>query len=144
MSLRFAAVAFTLSFIAFSSSAQIARDFMAGGALDLIKTDNNKLLEKAQVGVECNYFVTRQFTGSAGFEVWANQGVSFAVGGRWFPVEEAFVRLRGLIGENDLSLGAGWAKPINDRVKFEAMGDFYFQGDFTIRAGIQYIIRRRG
>ena len=143
MSLRFVALAFTLSFFTFSSSAQIARDFMAGGAVDLIKTDNNKFLEKTQVGLECNYFITQQFTGSAGFEIWANQGVSFAVGGRWFPVEEAFVRFRGLIGENTLSLGAGWAKPINNRVKFEAMGDFYFQGDFAIRAGIQYIIRRR-
>jgi hypothetical protein len=142
MNRRFLLLTLTFLSLSLSSSAQIAGDFMAGGNADLIKTDNNKFLAKAQVGLECNYFITRQFTGSAGFEIWANDGVSFAVGGRWFPVEEAFIRFRGLIGENDFTFGAGWTKPINQKIKFEAMGDFYFGGDFAIRAGIQYIIRR--
>jgi len=123
--------------------AQIAKDLTVGGALDLIKTDNDDFLDKAQIGLEANYFFTRQFTGSAGVEFWTADGVSFAIGGRWYPVEEAFVRIRGLIGVNDVAIGAGWTKPINDKWKFEAIGDFYFEGEFAIRVGAVYVIRRK-
>jgi hypothetical protein len=122
---------------------QISKDFMVGGALDLIKTDNDGFLGKAQLGLEGNYFITRQFTASAGLELWTDNDASFTIGGRWFPVEEAFVRFRGLIGENDLSIGGGWTKPINDKLRFEALGDFYFAGEFAIRAGVMYVIRRK-
>lgn len=122
---------------------QIARDFMFGGAMDLIKTDNDGFLEKAQLGLEGNYFITRQFTASAGLELWTDDDASFMLGARWYPVEEAFVRFRGLIGENDLSIGGGWTKPINDKLRFEAIGDFYFTGEFAIRAGVMYVLRRK-
>lgn len=125
-----------------TATAQIAKDMMVGGSFDLVKTDNDKFAEKAQIGFEGNYFITRQFTGSAGLEIWTDDEVSFVLGARWFPVEEAFVRIRGLIGANDLSLGGGWTRPIDDTWKFEAMGDFYFSGDFAIRAGVVYVIRR--
>ena len=122
---------------------QISKDFMVGGAMDLIKTDNNGFLGKAQFGLEGNYFITRQFTASAGLELWTDDESSFMIGGRWYPVEEAFVRFRGLIGDNDLSIGGGWTKPINDKLRFEAIGDFYFKGEFAIRAGLMYVIRRK-
>lgn len=121
---------------------QIAKDFMVGGGLDLIKSDNDGFLDKAQLGVEGNYFITRKLTGTAGFEIWTGDDFSFVLGGRWFPLEEAFVRVRGLVGENDLSIGGGWTKPLNESWRFEAMGDFYFKGEFAIRAGVAYVIRR--
>jgi hypothetical protein len=125
------------------SSAQIAKDFMIGGGFDLIKTDNDNFVEKVQIGIEGNYFITRQFTASVGAELWSSDESSLALGVRWFPVEEAFIRMRGLIGENDLSLGGGWTKPINEKLKFEAMGDFYFEGELAIRVGIMYVLRRK-
>ncbi|HEY9049667.1 MAG TPA: hypothetical protein VIN08_27405 [Ohtaekwangia sp.] len=131
------------SFLSVSSFGQIAHDFLVGGGLDLIKTDNRSIASKAQIAMEGNYFLTRTITASGGLEIWTDDKVSVALGGRWFPVEEAFVRIRGLIGENDLSIGGGWTRPIiNEHWKFETMGDFYFRGDFSIRAGVMYIIRR--
>jgi hypothetical protein len=132
-----------LLFVISTTSAQIAKDFMVGGAADLIKTDNDGFLEKVQLGLEGHYFITRQITASAGVELWSDDDASLALGARWFPVEEAFIRLRGLIGQNDISIGGGWTKPINDKLKFEAMGDFYFEGEFAIRAGLMYVIRRK-
>ena len=137
---------FTLLLICVSlttASAQIAKDFMVGGGLDLIKTDNDGFLQKVQLGFEGHYFVTRQITVSAGAELWSDDDSSLALGLRWFPVEEAFIRFRGLIGDNDLSIGGGWTKPINDKLKFEAIGDFYFEGEFAIRAGLMYVLRRK-
>lgn len=122
---------------------QIAKDFMVGGGFDLIKSDNDGFLDKAQIGVEGNYFITRKFTGTAGFEIWTSDDFSFVLGARWFPIDEAFVRVRGLVGENDLSIGGGWTKPLNESWRFEAIGDFYFKGEFAIRAGVAYIIRRK-
>jgi len=127
----------------FTAQAQIANDFMIGGGVDLAKTDNDGFFEKAQFGTELNYFLSRTFTATGGFEVWTGNDVSFVVGTRWFPNDDFFVRARGLVGENDLSLGAGWNKPLNEKIRFEAMGDFYFKADFSIRVGIQYIFRRK-
>jgi hypothetical protein len=136
---------FFLAFI-FSTSfsiAQISKDIMVGGAFDLIKTDNNGFLKKAQFGVEGNYFLTRKFTASAGFDYWTGDNFSLVLGGRWYPVENVFVRARGLIGENDFAIGGGWAKPINESWRFEAMGDFYFRVNFAVRVGAVYVIRMK-
>ena len=132
-----------LVFVISAASAQIAKDFMMGGAFDLIKTDNDGFLEKIQIGLEGHYFVARQITVSTGVELWSDDDASLALGVRWFPVEEAFIRMRGLIGQNDISIGGGWTKPINDKLKFEAIGDFYFEGEFAIRAGLMYVLRRK-
>ena len=115
---------------------------MVGVQLDIVKTDNSGIFDKAQFGAEVNYFVTKSFTGTTGFEIWTGDDVSFLIGARWYPTEDAFIRARGLIGENDLSIGGGWTKPINDRLRFEAIGDFYFKVDFSIRVGLVYIVRR--
>lgn len=126
-----------------SIQAQIANDYMVGLSADLIKTDNDgKFLQKVQAGAEFNYFLHRRFTVTGGFEVWTADEISFVIGGRWYPTEDFFVRARGLVGENDLVLGAGWNKPLNASFRFEATGDFYFKGFFSIRAGISYVFRR--
>ncbi len=125
------------------STAQIAKDILVGVGFDLVKTDNEGFGRKAQFGVEGNYFLTRKFTASAGVDFWTGDHVSLVLGGRWYPVENVFVRARGLIGENDFSIGGGWAKPINEQWRFEAMGDFYFKVNFAIRVGVVYVIRMK-
>ena len=136
-------LAVALLFTITSAYSQIANDFMIGGGLDLIKTDNDSFMEKAQIGAEFNYFLGRPFTVTGGFEFWTDEDISFVLGGRWYPIEDFFVRARGLIGENDLAIGAGWSKPINEKLRFEAMGDFYFEGEFSIRAGVAYVFRKK-
>ena len=126
----------------FNSFSQKANDFLVGGAFDLIKTDNEGFIQKAQVGGEFNYFITRNFTATGGLDIWANNVMSAVVGARFYPLDHFFVRGRGLIGKNDLSLGAGWSKPIGSNFRFEAIGDFYFEGEFAIRVGFMYLIRR--
>jgi hypothetical protein len=130
--------------ITLCSSAQIAKDLMAGAHTDLVKSDNDGYFEKIQAGAEVNYFLSRKFTATGGIEYWSQgKQVSFVMGGRWYPISDAFVRMRGLIGANDFSLGAGWAKPMDERWRFEAMADLYIRGDIAIRAGMMYVIRRK-
>lgn len=123
--------------------AQEAKDFMFGAAMDLAKTDYEGILKKAQFSAEGHYFFTRSITASAGFDVWTGDGVSFVLGGRWYPMDNFFTRVRGLIGENDIALGAGWNQVLSDRWRFEAMADFYFKGDFAMRAGVMYVVPHR-
>jgi hypothetical protein len=125
------------------TNAQSNNDIMVGGNLDLIKTDYSKFFNKAQIGIEGNYFIVRHFSVSAGAEVWTKQKSSFVMGMRWYPQDHFFVRFRGLIGQNDVSIGGGWAKPINDNLRFEAIGDFYIDHtEFAIRAGVSYTIKK--
>ena len=122
--------------------AQIAHDYMVGVSSDLIKTDNSGAFKKIQAGAEFNYFVHRRITVTTGFELWTADEISFVIGGRWFPTEDFFVRARGLVGTNEVSLGGGWVKPLNESFRFEATGDFYFKGEFAIRVGLHYVFRR--
>jgi hypothetical protein len=86
------------------ANAQIAHDIILGAHADLMKTDHDELLRKAQFGMEGNYFITREFTATAGFDIWTADEISFIIGARWFPVEEAFVRARGYISSLKLSV----------------------------------------
>jgi hypothetical protein len=47
------------------------------------------------------------------------------MGVRYYALDNFFVRFRGLIGANEVALGGGWSKPINEKWRFEAIGDFY-------------------
>lgn len=123
--------------------AQIAHDYMINLHGDLIKTDLDAIFKKVQAGAEFNYYVHKRVTVTGGFEVWTADEISFVIGTRWYPMDDFFIRLRGLVGMNDVALGAGWTKPLIGNLKFEAMGDFYFQGDFAIRAGLAYVIRKK-
>ncbi len=124
--------------------AQSTHDILVSGAIDLIKTDNYKLFDKAQVGFEANYFIERHFAVGAGAEIWTRQRNSFVMGARWYANENIFVRFRGLIGFNDAALGAGWSKAVNENWRLEAIGDYYFNSSqFAFRAGVSYIIKRK-
>ena len=128
--------------IGFYCNGQIANDVMVGGGFDLIKTDYNSFFGKAQIGGEVNYFITKDITATAGLEVWTAEQLSFVLGGRYYPMDELFLRARGLIGVNDLSIGAGWTKPIGEKVRLEAMADFYFDLQFSVRVGFGYVFRK--
>ena len=122
-------------------TAQSTHDFLVSGGLDLIKSDNLKIFDKAQVGVDVNYFVERRFSVGAGAELWTKGANSFVLGVRWYPVDKFFVRFRGLIGSNNVSMGAGWSQPINRNFRLEAIGDIYFaRPDFALRGGVSYVI----
>lgn len=135
---------FVVCVFAFTTQAQSTGDVLLSGGFDLIKTDYSRFGNKLQLGAEANYFVVRHFAAGAGLEVWTRQQSSFAMGVRYYMLDNFFVRFRGLIGANDVSLGAGWSKPINEKWRFEAMGDFYFgQTEFGIRAGVGYVIKSK-
>ncbi len=125
-------------------SAQSTHDFLISGGIDIVKTDIYKAFDKAQLGFEANYFIQRRFALGAGAEIWTRQKNSFVMGVRYYIDDNIFFRFRGLIGANDAALGAGWAKPITETWRFEALGDFYFNsGQFGLRAGVGYVIRRK-
>ena len=133
-----------LIILATHSYSQIAKDFMIGASADLVRSDYDELFRKLQFGVEANYFISRKFTATAGVEYWTSgTETSVVMGARYFPIREAFLRVRGLIGANDVAIGGGWTKPLNEDWKFEAMADYYFVGDIGIRVGFAYIIRRK-
>jgi len=123
--------------------AQSPHPILLSGGLDLIKSDNIKLFEKAQVGLEGNYFFLPRFSAGIGTEIWIKQKSSFVFGARWYADEQLFFRLRGMLGNNDASAGIGWSKVFNEKWRFEGIGDFYFnQSDFALRAGVGYMLRQ--
>lgn len=123
--------------------AQSTHDFMVGGGFDLLKTDNTKLLNKAQLGLEANYFIVRHVGLTAGTELWTtNQKSSFVMGARWYANDHVFARFRGLIGANDATLGAGYSKAVDSNLRFEGIGDYYIgAGAFAIRIGVSYVLK---
>jgi hypothetical protein len=130
--------------LSLTSCAQIAKDFSFSLHADLVKSDNSTFFDKAQASGEANYFISRKFTATAGAEYWTSgRQLSFVMGTRWFPIPNAFVRVRGLIGANEISIGGGWAKPMRENWRFEALADFYTSGDIAIRAGFTYLIKRK-
>jgi hypothetical protein len=123
-----------------SCFAQIQKDFLIGLHLDLIKSDQSAYFQRAQFGGEINYYLSTKFTATGGLEYWtSNKQFSAVIGARWFPVEEAFVRVRGLVGVNDISIGAGWAKPFKESWRFESIADVYFDGQIAIRVGFAHL-----
>jgi len=124
-----------------SCFSQNKNDLIVGVQADLIKTNNSGYFQRLQTGAEGNYFFHKKFTATGGIEYWSgNKQLSLTTGLRWYPVDEAFIRFRGLLGANDFSLGGGWTMPVKDKLRFEAMGDFYFAGHITIRAGFTYLL----
>jgi hypothetical protein len=138
---RFFTALLFLSFPIFSFS-QTQHDFLVATHLDVIKSDYDGYFQKAQGGVEMNYFFSRKFTVTAGAEYWTLEKGSLIIGSRWYPVKDAFIRARGLFGANDFSIGGGFAKPMTEKLRFESMADFYFEGSFSIRVGFAYLLRK--
>lgn len=143
MYIKFIALSVLLSLGSFLSFAQTEHYFLIGAHVDLIKTDNDRFFDKAQAGAEVNYYFSRKFTVTTGLEYWTSDKASWVLGARWFPIDDAYFRVRGLLGEGDISLGGGWAKPLNENLRLEAMADIYFSGHMAIRVGIAYAIRKK-
>jgi hypothetical protein len=121
---------------------QFNKGLLMGTHMDLIKSNHDGYFEKAQIGLEANYFLSEHFTATGGLEFWTREGASAVMGTRWYPVPDAYIRLRGMIGNNnDVSIGGGWAKPISETIRLESMADFYFEGDFSIRAGFAFMLK---
>ena len=116
---------------------QRAHQFMIAVHSDLIKSDNDGFFEKMQGGLEGSYYLSRKVAATTAIEWWTGTEVLVVAGARFCPIDEAFVRIRGLIGE-DISFGGGFAKPLSDRVRIEAMADYYLRGPLAIRAGVAY------
>jgi hypothetical protein len=135
----------TLLIVTLSASAQSTKDILLGGAFDLLKTDNQKLFNKVQLGIEGNYFIVRHFAVGAGVEHWtAGPTTSFMMGARWYPSDKLFVRFRGLIGANDAAAGVGWSQPFKNSFRLEAMGDFYFgTTEFALRVGGAFLLKAK-
>lgn len=131
---------FFLLLLSVPSAAQ--RALLLGANMDLIRSDHNGFFGRAQGGIEANYFFSRKFSGTAGVEVWTGRRIIPALGVRLWPIDEAFVRLRALPGE-DLSIGGGFTRPLKNHFRIEAMADFYFAGDIAIRAGLAYALAQR-
>lgn len=123
---------------------QSKNDLLIGVQSDLIKTNNTGYFQRFQVGAEGNYFLFERFGITGGIEYWsAGRELSLTTGARWYPIDDAFFRVRGLLGANDFSLGAGWSMPLTlTNLRFEALGDFYFAGHIAIRAGFTYTLPR--
>ena len=127
--------------MALTTFSQRARQYMIGVHTDLIKSDNDGFLDKLQGGVEGSFYLSRKFAVTTAVEWWTGDKVVLIPGVRLCPIDEAFIRIRGLINE-DVSVGGGFAKPLSDRWWIEAITDFYFEGHMAIRAGIVYGVGR--
>ena len=123
--------------------AQSSNNIMIGGGLDLFKTDNNGIGEKAQIGLELNYFVVSKMALTGGVDFWNPGPTNLILGMRFYPVKPLFLRFRGLIRDNsDLSLGMGYSHALNKNWRLEGSGDYYFnQREFGLRMGVAYIFR---
>jgi hypothetical protein len=136
-------VLISILLLPFTASSQDHGDVLLGSHMDLIKSNNEGYFEGVQIGLEGNYFLDKKIAGTAGIEIWNRQGLSGVLGGRWYPTPDAYIRMRGLLGANDLSIGGGFAKPIGELIRIEAMSDFYFDGNFTIRAGFAFLVKKK-
>jgi hypothetical protein len=119
----------------FISFAQRAQRLMIAAQADIIKSDNDGFFEKVQGGLEGSLYLSRKFAATAGVEWWTAHSPIAVVGVRIRPIDEAFFRIRGLL-RKDISLGAGFSKPLSDNFRVEAMADFYFTGHIAIRGGV--------
>jgi len=121
---------------------QSTSDLMLSGGLDLIKTDTTGVFEKAQMGLEANYFVVRHFSVGLGGEIWTDQKSSFMMGARWYANDNVFLRFRGFIGANDAAIGGGYSKALTEYLRLEGMGDFFISStEFGVRIGLSYVIK---
>lgn len=122
---------------------QRTQRIMIGVQADLIKTDNDGLFEKMQGGFEGSFYFSRKFAATTGIEWWSGHDEAVvAFGARFSPIDEAFFRIRSL-WQKDVAVGAGFAKPLKDNLRIEAIADFYFDGHIAIRAGIAYGVGKK-
>jgi len=112
--------------------------------VDAYKTDNRdpfEFVDKAQMGLEFNYFLYSQLALTTGIEFWT-ESTRFVPGIRFYPITPLFLRFRPLIGkEVDYTFGAGYSRKITDNWRLEGMLDYYFErSNLAIRFGIGYTL----
>ncbi len=123
----------------------VKAQYLVGFHFDAYKTDNRKpveFIDKAQFGVEANYFLLTQLAMTAGVEYWTEGGLKFVPGMRIYPIQTAFLRFRPLLGkEVDYAFGAGYARRITDFWRLEVMTDYYFEiSNVALRFGVAYTL----
>lgn len=132
----------TLTFILllhFTAKSQYLFNF----GLDAYKTDNRNPIgfaNKAQFGLEFNFFLLTQLSFTSGVEIWTDGGVSLIPGARFYPIQPVFLRFRPMLGrEIDYAFGVGYARKITDIWRLEVMTDYYFEdSNVAIRVGVGY------
>lgn len=121
---------------------QAESSILVSGALDLAKSDIPGVIRRYQIGTEVNYFYLYNLSFSGGYEFNYARPNQVSLGGRFYPWEPLFLRVRGLIGsESDLSLGAGYTHNLTYRLRLEGMVDYYaITRVVGLRAGIGILI----
>jgi hypothetical protein len=121
---------------------QAETSILVSGAADLVRTDVPGVIRRHQVGAEVNYFYLYNLSISGGYEFNHSRADQVTIGGRFYPIEPAFIRLRGLIGgQSDLALGLGYTYNITYRIRLEGMVDYYAVTQVAgLRAGIGILI----
>lgn len=120
--------------------------FMAGLAFDALKTDfKTRIGNKIQGGLEVNYFLSNQFSVTAGAEVWVDTTLIYSgvAGIRFYPVRKFFLRARGLIGVEEIAAGAGFNVFLDEKWTSEGIIDVYTSKHVAVRIGITYLITKR-
>jgi hypothetical protein len=107
---------------------QAGGSFLVSTGLDAVRTDLSEVLERAQFGAEVNYFYLHHLSFSGGYEYNINHPNQVTAGLRYYPLEQAFLRARALLGNGaDLAMGAGYTYNLNYRLRLEGMTDYYLQ-----------------
>ncbi|WP_200975326.1 hypothetical protein [Echinicola sp. 20G] len=121
---------------------QAEGSYLVSGAFDLARTDAPGVIRRYQIGLETNYFHWYNISFSGGYEFNYNRPNQVTLGGRYYPLEPAFIRMRGLIGkDSDLAFGAGYTLNLSYRVRLEGMVDYYAVSNVAgLRAGISFLI----
>lgn len=125
-------------------SQETQAQYLFTAQFDAYKTDNRdpfEFVDKAQFGVEVNYFLYDQLAMTGGLEIWT-ESVRFVPGMRFYPINPVFLRFRPLLGkEIDYAFGVGYARKITDNWRVEAMTDYYFErSNLAIRFGVGYTL----
>ncbi len=121
---------------------QAETSILVSGAADLVRTDVPGVIRRHQIGAEVNYFYLYNLSFSGGYEFNHPRANQVSVGGRFYPMEPVFIRLRGLIGsQSDLALGIGYTHNITYRIRLEGMVDYYAVTQVAgLRAGLGILI----
>lgn len=125
-----------------ANAQQAEGSYMISGAFDLGRTDAPGVIRRYQIGLEANYFHWYNISFSGGYEFNYDGPNQVTLGGRYYPLEPAFIRMRGLVGKDgDIAFGAGYTLNLSYRVRLEGMVDYYAVSNVAgLRAGLSFLI----
>jgi len=121
---------------------QAAGSYLLSAGFDLARTDAPGVIRRYQMAGELNYFHFYSLSFSGGYEFNYSRPNQVTLGSRFYPVEPAFIRIRGLLGKNsDLAFGAGYSHNLSYRLRLEGMLDYYAISNVAgLRVGIGFLI----